>query len=82
MSQRMGMADGRCFTIHTSAQLLNDYVMQQNNISYADNYSYRKLLQQGGPDVIARVQANQDTQPGPGRVTACDRPLLNVSNTY
>jgi len=78
----MGMADGRCFTIHTSAQLLNDYVMQQNKISYADNYSYRKFLQQGGPDVMAKVQASQDTQPSQGRVTACDRPLLNVSNIY
>jgi len=78
----MGMADGRCFTIHTSAQLLNDHVMKTNNISYADNYSYRKLLQQGGPQVMEQVRATQDTTPGPGRVTACDKPLLNVSNTY
>jgi len=78
----MGMADGRCFTIHTSAQLLNDYVMKQNNISYADNYSYRQLLQRGGPDVMTKLQDIQDTQPAQGRISACDKPLLNVSNTY
>ena len=31
MSQRLGMADGRCFTINSSAQLFNNYVMKQNN---------------------------------------------------
>ena len=38
MSQRLGMADGRCFTINSSAQLTNDYVMKQNGIAYQDNY--------------------------------------------
>jgi len=28
MSQRLGMADGRCFTVNTSAQLFNNYVMK------------------------------------------------------
>ncbi len=49
----MGMADGRCFTINTSSQLLNDYVMQQNKIAYEDNYAYRQLLQQKGPELLA-----------------------------
>ena len=51
----MGMADGRCFTISTASSLLNDYIMTQNNIAYEDNYSYRKLLQSKGPELI---QAN------------------------
>ena len=45
MSQRLGMADGRCFTINSSAQLFNNYVMKQNGITFEDNYSYRQLLQ-------------------------------------
>ena len=52
MSQRMGMADGRCFTISTASSLLNDYIMTQNNIAYEDNYSYRQLLQSKGPELI------------------------------
>jgi len=81
MSQRMGMADGRCFTIHTSAQLLNDYIMTTNNINYSDNYSYRKLLQQGGSEILKPIQAQQESS-APNRVTACDKPLLNVSKLY
>ena len=75
MSQRMGMADGRCFTINTSSQLLNDYVMKQNNIAYEDNYSYRKLLQQKGPELLA-----SDTQVSGCNV--CHKPLLQVPDIY
>ena len=39
MSQRLGMADGRCFTINSAAQLTNAYIMNQNGIPKADNYS-------------------------------------------
>ena len=49
MSQRLGMADGRCFTVNTSNQLLNNYLMKTNGISFEDNYSFRKMLQQKGP---------------------------------
>ena len=48
MSQRLGMADGRCFTVNTSNQLLNNYLMKTNGISFEDNYSFRKMLQQKG----------------------------------
>lgn len=56
MSQRLGMADGRCFTINSSAQLTNNYIMQQNGISVEDNYSYRQLLQKQGPELINKMQ--------------------------
>ena len=56
MSQRLGMADGRCFTVNSSAQLFNNYVMKQNGISFEDNYSYRKLLQSQGPQLLTKVQ--------------------------
>ena len=44
MSQRLGMADGRCFTVQSSIQLLNNHIMKNNGISLEDNYSFRQLL--------------------------------------
>ena len=81
MSQRMGQADGRCFTFATSAQLFNNYIMNKNNIAYADNYSYRKLLQTQGPGVLRDTQDSQKIRSS-NRITVCDKPLLNVSNIY
>ncbi len=71
----MGMADGRCFTIHNSSQLFNDYVMTQNGITYEDNYSFRKLLQTKGPELF---------QGGlkPDACTTCNGPLLKIPNIY
>ena len=85
MSQRLGMADGRCFTISTSSQLLNDYVMNSNGVALADNYSYRKLLQQRGPDIVNDIQAMQSSANStfrPPHCQSCDKPLLKVPNTY
>lgn len=78
MSQRLGMADGRCFTVNTSAQLFNNYMMKQNGISFEDNYSYRQLLQKQGPQLMTQVQAEQ----GKGKCNTCDKPLLKVPNIY
>jgi hypothetical protein len=33
--------------------------MQKNGVQYADNYSYRQLLQKGGPAVIEQLQKEQ-----------------------
>ena len=55
MSQRLGMADGRCFTIHSSAQLTNNFLMQQNGISLEDNYSFRQALQKQGPEFMNKL---------------------------
>ena len=52
MSQRLGMADGRCFTVNNSSMLYNDFLMTQNGIKYEDNYSFRKLLQEKGPEML------------------------------
>lgn len=71
----MGMADGRCFTINTSSQLLNDYVMKQNNIVYEDNYSYRKLLQSKGPELIQQ-------NPSISGCNVCNKPLMSVPDIY
>ena len=78
MSQRLGMADGRCFTINSSAQLLNNYVMKQNGITFEDNYSYRKLLQTQGPSLLTKVQEQQ----GKGNCNTCDKPLLKMPDIY
>lgn len=85
MSQRLGMADGRCFTINTSSRLINDYVMNQNSILLEDNYSYRQLLQREGPNLIHKIEKlqNQTNKKAPanGRCNTCDKPLLVVKNT-
>jgi hypothetical protein len=78
MSQRLGMADGRCFTVNTSAQLLNNYVMKKNNITFEDNYSYRQLLQKQGPELMSQIQDEQGTT----KCNSCDKPLVNASDIY
>ena len=78
MSQRLGMADGRCFTVNTSAQLLNNYVMKKNNITFEDNYSYRQLLQKQGPELMSQIQDEQGTK----KCNSCDNPLVNASDIY
>jgi hypothetical protein len=78
MSQRLGMADGRCFTINSSAQLFNNYVMKQNNITFEDNYSYRKLLQTQGPQLLSKVQDLQ----GKKDCNNCNVPLLKIPDIY
>ena len=77
MSQRLGMADGRCFTNNSSSQLYNNYVMKQNGNSFEDNYSFRKLLQQKGPEILRPSQDQQKTQCG-----SCDKALLKMPNIY
>jgi len=76
MSQRLGMADGRCFTIHSASQLTNSYLMQQNGINKVDNYSYRQLLQKGGPELINKLEEASRAKCDP-----CDK-KTNMSNIY
>lgn len=88
MSQRLGMADGRCFSIGTANQLLNDYVMQKNGIQYQDNYQYRQLLQKQGPKVITQIENLQTVGPvgtnpnGVNQCQSCNKPLLSMANIY
>jgi hypothetical protein len=49
MSQRYGMADGRCLTEFSSSRILNDQIMAGKNIAFQDNYKYRATLQAEGP---------------------------------
>jgi hypothetical protein len=81
MSQRLGMADGRCFTINTASRLLNNYIMTNNGIDYVDNYKYRQLLQSKGPELIDMV-TNEQTVAADGQCQRCDKPLLKVAGIY
>jgi len=76
MSQRLGMADGRCFTISSSAQLTNNYIMKQNGISFEDNYSYRQLLQKNGPELLNKLPENSR-----GKCDSCDQ-FTDMSKIY
>ena len=79
MSQRLGMADGRCFTIHTAMNIVNDNVMKSNNIPLEDNYAYRQLLQKQGPSVVNKIENQQKNGPVPAnafnRCMSCDKAL-------
>jgi hypothetical protein len=50
MSTRLGMGGDRCFNIYESSRIYNDIVMNKQNIAVEDNYSYRKYLQEKGPE--------------------------------
>jgi hypothetical protein len=86
MSTRLGMADGRCFTISTADSLFNNYVMEQNKIPFVDNYSYRQLLQKQGPVVVDRivnaVQPTNAKMRGSPLCTECNVPIIKVPNLY
>jgi hypothetical protein len=58
MSQRIGMADGRCITSFDSNRIMNDAIMGMNNIQFQDNWSYRAFLQSKGPDAFSLPLAN------------------------
>jgi hypothetical protein len=85
MSQRLGMADGRAFTIYTSNQLFNDKIMADNGIAYPLNYRYRQLIARMGPDLLKPVTDLQRVGPVPANsITRCfsaDVPLLKVPKT-
>jgi glycogen synthase len=75
------MADGRCFTLNSSAQLTNNYIMQQNGVALEDNYSYRQLLQKQGPELLNKIQEQSrpavihatDTPTCPRPIRRCDK---------
>lgn len=52
MSTRLGMGDGRCITVMDSTRLYNDAIMRKQNINYEDNLSYRRYLQEKGPEAF------------------------------
>lgn len=49
MSQRIGMADGRCLTINEANRIYIDKLQQKAGIPQEDNYSFRRMIQRDGP---------------------------------
>ena len=58
MSTRLGMADGRCFTVALSNRILNEYLADKAGIDVRDNFKYRQALQKT-PEQFTK-QFNQD----------------------
>ena len=90
MSQRLGPADGRAFSIATSSRLFNNYVMYANDIPVVDNYAYRQLLMKNGPSIVHSVQKLQgvprtDPDKNTNHLNQCyssDLPLLKMPGIY
>ena len=71
MSERIGMADGRCITSFDSSRIMNDMIMAKNKIEFQDNWNYRAFLQSKGPDAI-----NLPLQNAACRGASCASPLV------
>ena len=53
MSERIGMADGRCITSFDSNRIMNDMLMAKEGIAFQDNYKWRAFLQSKGPEALS-----------------------------
>lgn len=72
MSTRLGMGDGRCFTVFDSTRLYNDMIMKKQDIAYEDNLSYRRYLQEKGPEAFVVPANGACAVPGFGRQADSD----------
>ena len=52
MSQRIGMADGRCITSFDSNRIMTDAIMKSKSIDTYDNYKFRQVAQEKGPEAF------------------------------
>jgi hypothetical protein len=52
MSQRIGMADGRCITSVTSSRIMFDTIKDKAGFAPYDNNKYRMYLQEKGPEAV------------------------------
>tara|TARA_B100000683_G_scaffold1198_1_gene1366 strand:+ start:1006 stop:1227 length:222 start_codon:yes stop_codon:yes gene_type:complete len=73
------MADGRAYTISTSSQLFNNYLMRESRIPLENNYAYRQLLQKQGPSLINNVTAKVQ---GDTQCNEFHTPLVKVKGHY
>jgi hypothetical protein len=53
MSERIGMADGRCITESTSSRILYDFIVREKGVPYQDGHRARMLLQSQGPEGLS-----------------------------
>lgn len=52
MSQRIGMADGRCITDFVGSRIQFDYLKAKQGIAMDDNNKFRMVLQEKGEEVV------------------------------
>jgi len=52
MSQRIGMADGRCLTNNQANRIYIDKMQKKAGIPQEDNYSFRRILQKTDPQSL------------------------------
>lgn len=52
MSQRIGMADGRCLTFLESNRVMTAKMMSSYGLEPTNNAGFRQLLQEKGPDAV------------------------------
>lgn len=64
MSQRMGMADGRCITSFDSNRVMTDILMQKAKINVYDNYTFRQVAQEKGPEAFKLPLRNSACRTG------------------
>ena len=62
MSSRLGMADGRCFTVSVSSRILNEEIAYKSGIDVRDNYAYRQSLQ-ATPEKYVEMLTPKDCLP-------------------
>lgn len=72
MSQRIGMADGRCITSFDSNRIMQDVLMAKEGIAFQDNYKWRAFLQSGGPEALSLPLKNAACRSGGPKVLVSD----------
>jgi hypothetical protein len=72
MSQRIGMADGRCITSFDSNRIMNDMLMSKEGIAFQDNYKWRAFLQSKGPEALSLPLKNAACRNGGPKILLAD----------
>lgn len=60
----MGMADGRCITEFASNRIMTDALMAEKKIAVFDNYAFRQVAQEKGPEGFALPLRNAACRTG------------------
>ena len=72
MSERIGMADGRCITSFDSNRIMQDILMYKEGIAFQDNYKWRAFLQSKGPEALSLPLKNAACRNGAVKVLVSD----------
>lgn len=66
----MGMADGRCITSFDSNRIMTDALMAEKKIAVFDNYTFRQMAQEKGPEGFSLPLRNAACRTGQVTVLA------------